>query len=99
MVVALRALQARAQQHLRDRLAAHGRRARGAVKIRRGIRVRAAARRHDGAREFIHRPVRREVLANPVMKPLHALGIQTAHFDTQQISPLERPKIRELGPL
>src|SRR5439155_21552631 len=70
MIVALGALQARAEEHLRRRFGARGGIAVGAVKVRRGTAVGAAAGSDEFAHEFVQRLVFGDALANPMVEVL-----------------------------
>ena len=96
MVVALRAVQPRAEKKLGGVLGALHRRAVGAIPVGRRVGVSAAARGDEFARELIERLVRGDALVNPAVKRLHPLRIKLALLNPQQVGPLERPEIDEL---
>src|SRR5207248_5566096 len=98
MVVALGATQLRAQENLGDRLGAGDRFADGAIKIRRRIEIRATARGDEFAGEPVERFVFRDALANPAMERLDAFAVEQSFLGAQQVGPLERPEVGELGP-
>ena len=98
MVMALRALEARAQKHLCGRLGPFDGCAQGAVEIRRRLGIRAPARGHQFAGKLVERLVGGEARANPLVKCPNALGVQRPLVGAKQVHPLERPKLGELGP-
>ena len=73
MVVALGALQSRAEEHLRGRLGACGWIAAGAIVVGRRRAVGAAAGGNQLANKLIERFVLSDAVADPVVKILHAL--------------------------
>ena len=96
MIVALGALQARAEEHLRRRSGARGGIAVGAVEIRRRTAVRAAASSDEFAHEFVQRLVFGDALANPMVEVLHAFLVERMSFDAQEVRPFQCPEIRKL---
>src|SRR5256885_1677021 len=85
MIVALGALQARAEEHLRRRFGARGGIAVGTVEIRRGTAVGAAAGSDEFAHEFVQRLFFDDALANPMMEVLHAFLVERMGFDAQEV--------------
>src|SRR5690242_21276934 len=99
MIVTLGALQACAEEDLRGGLGPRAGVAVWPVKVRRGTVVRAAVCGHEFADELVDGLVFRNAPPNPVMKILHTFLVERMSFDAQQVRPLQRPEIRELGPV
>ncbi len=98
MVVALGALQPRAEKNLRRRFGpCHGI-AERAIVIRRRVVVGAADRADQLARELIQRPVVGEARAEPLMQRTHAFNIEVLLFLAQQIGPAQGPQLGILWP-
>ena len=87
MIVALGALQARSQKHLRRGFRARDRIAIRPVVVRRGTVISAAARNQDFTGESVQRFVFSDALADPMMKVLHAFLVQRMRFHAQKIRP------------
>src|SRR5439155_21510737 len=71
----------------------------GAIEIRRRIEISAPARGEEFAGEPVEWFVFREALANPAMERLDAFAVEQSLLGAQQVGPLERPEVGELGPL
>ena len=99
MVVALGALQSRAEEHLGGRLGARCRITVGTIEVRGGIAVSAAVGGDQLADEPIERLVLSDALANPVVEVLDTFFVERMRFDPQQVRPFQRPKVRELRTL
>ena len=96
MVVALRALEAGAEENLRDGFRARHGITIGAIKIRRRIQVRAAARGDQLAHKDIQRLLVRDALANPAVKRQSAFRIECPFLHAQQVRPFQGPVVGKL---
>ncbi len=107
VVVALGALDARAQEHLGDVLGGLLRRQpfrRGVQVGRRRLEVAAGPNEQLG-HEFIERPILHHLILDPGGIRIHRLGVPAilrclvVRPDTEQLAPLHRPQVHELGPV
>ena len=99
MIVALGALHANAEEDLGKRFGANLRVAQGPIIIGRRLLVRAAAAGDKRAGEFVERCIIGNVLANPAVEDLDAGFVELLLLDAQEVGPLERPGVGELGPI
>ena len=69
----------------------------GTIKIGGGVYIGAAARGYNFANELIERLVRGQALANPAILAVGVFMSESFAIHAEQICPLERPVLRELG--
>src|SRR5688500_3483264 len=95
MVVALRALDASAEEKLSGSFGTFDGGAGGAIKIGRRIFVGAAAGGDDFAGELVERFVIGDALLDPAVKEFEPFAIENAFFGAEEIHPFQRPEFGE----
>ena len=97
MVVAVGALQPHAQEHLADVLGLRPGVARDAAEVRRPDLIAVAEGQHQLARHAVQRRVAGDLVADPGVERRRPVGPESTGLDPQQVAPLVRPVIDELG--